>query len=263
MKPFFSHLAEATLAHVIATVLISIAGATLTVLAAGGIGLYLNPTFGFPLFAVLLVGAGSLLIYFLLLIRLRAKRPVFDSIDSEYEFLEREYSMDFKSRTEAHYTRKYTIRALKNDVGVVREAYCWTGSDPVNISVTEGGALVANTGTRGPFQLFEVHLDSPLKKGETATVGISFELEDKQKKAKPFLSAVISEPTQLLRLRVRVYAGGWNVDAVGEESPSPTSRKNVSATKKRFDEDGRISWEVRKPRLMHTYELRWKGPQWQ
>ena len=98
-----------------------------------------------------------------------------------------------------------------------------------------------------------------LNKGDEISCSLEWTLEDHLGTAVDFVSATIEHPTESLEMTVKLYDGCLAAEAVTERSRGIDLGHPYKVETKEF-QDGRISWEVKKPKLGHLYQIAWDDP---
>lgn len=142
----------------------------------------------------------------------------------------------------------------------IYDKYNWSGCEKPKISSDDKDHLILLTKKRDAFQQFEVHLGKNYRKGEIIDLHLSYEFEDIENKAIPMLSTTIVEPTNYLKLIVKVPKQ-FNIDkADAEVFPIIDSRIALDKHVINYNNNGVIEWEILNPKMLLVYSLRWNMP---
>lgn len=182
---------------------------------------------------------------------------VFDPIEPDFHVLRKDIQVRFDSRTAGSYTRALNLRALKNHLDRYHDKYFWTGSATVAAqSIIPDHTFVPGR-RKNIWHLYEIHFDRRLRKKDEIKTTIKWDLADPDKRMVPFVSAVIEEPTDELRIVLEIPASIRGSSAVLEVAHSIGARKPIDSQVKDFDEQGRVEFPVPNPKLLHVYEVSW------
>ncbi len=193
--------------------------------------------------------------------RFNRLRPVFEPIDCDFHILKKEILYEYKNpeRTQLGYSKIVTVKALKDGLECYRDKYLWTGRGDVNIKSGISAQVHRDTIKKNVWQFYEIRFKDKLNRGEQTPTILNFDLDDPLKKAVPFFSASIEEPTDLLILDLTLPTECGVQEVVCEESCSIGARKPYSETTKIL-KDGKVRWEIPHPKLLHHYEMKWVFP---
>ena len=84
-----------------------------------------------------------------------------------------------------------------------------------------------------------------------------WDLEDTAAKAVPFFSATIEEPTDYLKLNLSLPCDIAVREVTCEVSSGIGAKKPFSSKTIPLDRNGKATWEIRKPKLLYHYEMKW------
>jgi hypothetical protein len=215
---------------------------------------FLSP-FKFYLGPVFITGAVWLFI-FVYRRRLRS-RPSFPRLDFDFELLEREITYQYLDSVHMIYKRRSLLKALRDGLSVYHDKYHWTGEGKVVIRSNVREHMFRETIRKNIWQFYEILFDRTLSKGEKIEAEIIWSLEDTSRRAVPFFSADIEEPTRRLIMNLELSPDLGVRQATREVSSGIGASKPFSSESVGFDRDGKTSWVVEKPRLFHHYEIKW------
>lgn len=205
--------------------------------------------------------SGGLLVFFLLYQRFNRLKPKFPRLVVDFLVLEKTITYEYLSTSKMKYSRKLRLKALRNRLVTYSDKYHWTGSGQIKIRSANPSQQVKLSYRKSVWQIYEVRFEKSLNKGDIIDIEIIWDLEDQVGSAVPFFSTTVDEPTDLLRLNLflepslGVNSATWEISSgIGAMTPYDS---DVLALNKH----GEVSWEIKKPKLLHYYELRWHMPE--
>lgn len=184
-------------------------------------------------------------------------RPDFPRLDFDYQVVEKDIYYEYTDRAHMTYRKKVRVKALKNGLDTFRDKYRWTGKGGVAVKSGVPEHQITETFLRSVWQVYEVRFGRTLKKGDMITTECIWELEDKEGMAVPFFSATIEEPTDLLRFNLCLNTSLGVREVICETSSGISSGKPLDTIVKQMDKHGEVTWEIRKPKLLYHYEMKW------
>lgn len=215
---------------------------------------------GFTPYLEVFCASAGLLIFVLLYRRFSRFQPRFPRVVSEFHVLEKVITYQYLSATTMKYSRKLRLKALRNGLGAYSDKFRWTGSGEIKIRSINPAQLVTLTRRKSVWQIYEVRFEKSLNKGDIIDIEILWDLEDREGTAVPFFSTTVEEPTDLLRFTLTLVPSlgvstvTWEIaSGIGAMTPFKSDVLPL-------DKHGEVSWEIKKPRLLHYYELRWHVP---
>lgn len=206
---------------------------------------------------IVIFGFGGAWLFILLYQKFSRFRPTFPRLDFDFQILEKEVSYEYVDKTHMIYRKKNFLRALKNNLDTYHDKYHWTGSGKVKIKSEIKEQQFIETIRKNVWQFYEIRFQKTLKKGEEIETEVIWELEDVAGKAVPFFSATIEEPTDALILNLCLSPGLGVKEAVCEISSGIGAKKPFSSEILKLNRDGWVTWKIRKPKLLHHYEMKW------
>jgi hypothetical protein len=155
------------------------------------------------------------------------------------------------------------IKAIRDGVRTFSNQYRWSGSGD------EDGPVVTSPGhsLSGPirrslaWRTYDVHLDPPLRKGETTTISVTQHLHDRDERFEPFLAKTVHEATVHLRLRVELPIDllpdrAWRITRLGA-GPHGRERSRTLVKPILDGTHALLEWEVARPAVGKDYQLYW------
>ncbi len=187
------------------------------------------------------------------------RRKKYSGNDFLLEKLEIRY--EWKSPQEIIYSRRYRLRALKNDVDRFPDRFRWSANGRLEMKTTVAGHLIAQHSPNSLYDSFEICFNLPCRKGQVIETEVIWELDDLNCKSRPFISRSIYEPTEELVMQLQLPAT-WNIDKVSTwETPSAGAKRNIDANYKPVN-NGKCEWSPDKPlKDKYHYEIRWDWPE--
>ncbi|MGO9258878.1 MAG: hypothetical protein ACLQU1_21535 [Bryobacteraceae bacterium] len=186
--------------------------------------------------------------------------PRFSRLDCDFRVVEKEIVFEYRDRTHITYRKRLLLKALRNGLDEYHDKYHWTGRGIVSMKSAIQEQEVHETFRKNVWQLYEIRFQKTLAKDEEIETEVIWELNDSDRKAVPFFSATIDEPTDLLKMKLSIPSDMGLREAVGEVSSSIVTKKALSSKTLPFDRNGMVIWEIRKPQLFHHYEVKWVLP---
>lgn len=183
--------------------------------------------------------------------------PRFGKLDFQFELLHKEIHYVRKEDGSVLYTKRIRLRALTNQLDTYRDKYHWTGELGSAPEATIKGQHLYQTVRKNVWQFYEVQLGKTLNRGAEAEVEVRWNLNDASRKAVPFISATIEEPTKKLTLHVALPRSLGITKISREVSSSIGAPKPISSEELDLSRDGEISQTFDSPLLFHHYELKW------
>lgn len=183
--------------------------------------------------------------------------PDFPTIDANFEILDLRILYDHREIDSMVYTKRKKLKALKDNLDRYADRYNWTGKGAVSPRSLRKSEKYYETERRSTWQYYELRFEKSVKKGEEVDVDVVWDLKDTERKAIPFMSTTIEEPTKKLSLKVK-FPNNSDVDHVIKEiSPfigakMPFSSVREATTEKEYE------WIIDDPKLLFHYELRWE-----
>jgi len=205
----------------------------------------------------LVVGIGTSFSTFLLTSRKRnQRRPVFPNIDYEFQVLKHEIVFKYRGPLDITYSRKYTLRALRNGCNRFSDKYRWTGSAVKRVFTPNPQHKLRLTDQKNVFQHLEIMFNQTLHKDKTVEVEICWELEDRDFKMSPFISARIEYPTDFLSFLIQLDEMLGVQKVVREVGPGHGATNPFASDMVELV-NGRDLWTISTPKLLHLYEVHW------
>jgi len=154
------------------------------------------------------------------------------------------------------YIKRIKLKALKAGLDRYTDKYHWTGSGKVQLTASIPGQRVVETIKRRVWQLYDVHFERPLNKGDIQETEVVWDLYDEKGTAVPFASTIVEEPLDLLKIKIILPTNLAPREASCTETPSFGLSRPTSSFSKPFRR-GEVEWVVKSPRLWYTYEIAW------
>lgn len=254
MKALSSETAQALLAHVLALLLIEAVAVAIGYLGA----ITLPPdnykaqwAVGLLLFSVISL-SGLFAVY-----RFDRYRPWFPRLMPEFKIMSRSICYHYHSETKMTYKRRYRLQALRRGADHYVDKYRWTGEGSTTPTSRINGQILRNKRRKNVWQFFDVVFPRPLGRREEIEVELVWELEDPARKAVPFFSVTVEEPTDLLSLELQLPSEFGVTSVVCEHAPYMGAKEVFKSMDKELDRDGKVVWTISRPKLLHYYEIRW------
>lgn len=182
--------------------------------------------------------------------------PVFPRPECDFLILDKEISIRFFSLEDIRYRKKLTLKALRKGLDRYTDKYKWSGTGNVAVQSEHDEHRLELTHRSALWQWYDLYFDHALRKGETIDIGIVWSIEDKDRTAIPFISATVEEPTKSLTMRLFAKEFFGIRQATCEHKATMGSRKPFD-TEILKALDGEIIWKIKRPKLLHYYEMHW------
>ena len=200
-------------------------------------------------------------------------RPVYPNLGSNYELSKATKNLVFYQDEKIKYFSEYEYISLIDDLDEINLRYFWTGSNKlafINIYIDNGMDLNVNVLDEkvGIWTIIKILIKNPIKKGDNIKFRLEFDLgSSRNNEYKPFLAAIIDEPTEELTLIVtfpqhikREDLGlSWETFFHDRIDKPISSGKDIRQTRGAY---GDISYSktFKKPKLLYNYKLKWDKP---
>lgn len=153
------------------------------------------------------------------------------------------------------------VCAVADGVDKYRMKFKWTGSGPINISVTKGcKAQLINHGD-DVWELSEIRFPYHLEKNSCFSFGVTLSMRDDGGMAKPFLRKLVDD----------YYPNGLTMRVILNEGLRASSCRGTVLASTRSDvavhpptslpcdqQTGEVKWLVPKPRIGFRYSIDWR-----
>jgi hypothetical protein len=154
------------------------------------------------------------------------------------------------------------IEAIQPGIHIFEDTYQWTGKgrEEVPKVVSQGHTLMNDVVQRSAWNYYYIHLGHDLNVGERTTVQLVQELYDSENQFQPFLAKIISQPIDLLILRVKLPVNHLvsNIRFTEYSTVGPASEVVKSTPGTINNQTGEIHWRIISPVFGHRYEITWK-----
>jgi hypothetical protein len=254
-----SHVVELLVVHGVASWIAgAFGGALLGTILASSIAVVRPYRLYVIAFAFAAFGAAAMSLY----LRYSKFRPNFERLEFDFEIVEHEIVYRYMSGDAIEYRKRKKLRALRNGLRQYHDKYHWTGSpeqkDPIS---GVAGHIVRLTRRDTVWQLYEVDLELPLRKGQTVQTEVIWFLNDKEHVSMPFISATIEEPTDGLKFELN-FAPETGVQTIACSIQAAIGGKNVLAAEtQEVSSTGHVAWKPDgRPKLLHHYQVSWVFP---
>ena len=209
----------------------------------------------YKVYLIAILGATGGIVILTAVTRFSRYRPNFPAIPCDFKILSETLHYRHLDATHMVHSKTLKVKALKNGLNGYPDRYTWTGDGRIEVKCPIRGQTFRETGSMTGWRCYTVDFGRTLRRGEECEVEVVFELEDLRGRAEPFLSTTVREPTDDLVLKVTLPIDPGNAICevrTDESMLVPVSTKQIS-----FDRNGTAMWAIRKPQLLHNYEMRW------
>ena len=155
------------------------------------------------------------------------------------------------------YIKRTKLKALKGGLERYTDKYHWTGSGDIQLKTSIQSQRVMKTLKRNVWQLYDVYFGRPLNKGDIEEIEVIWKLYDEKGTAVPFASVTITEPLDLLKIKIILPTDLAPEQANCTVTPSFGYLTPISSFTRRFNRRGEVEWTKKKPKLWYTYEISW------
>ncbi len=217
--------------------------------------------FGLEKYSVLIyifVISSTLFITLYIYKKLNKYQPVHDKENPDFEILLKESVLSFQNDENIIFTKRMTLKALRDNLESYQGEYAWTGDKEYTVENKIHGHVFEKTDKTSVYQCYKIIFDRSLKKDEEIKIEVDWTLTDKENKMSPLVGSIISEPTDKLVLEVCFSKEDGRNKKVFNEIFSHAGANYVLETNlMHIDSGGKVRWEIPKPKLLHVYRLRW------
>ena len=211
----------------------------------------------FKWYLAIIFATGGAWIFLILYQRISRFHPTFPRIDFDFQILEKEIYYEYRNKTHMMYRKRVSVKALKNGLDTYHDKYQWTGNGNVKISSAIKEQQFRKTIKKNVWQFYEIRFQKTLAKKESIETEIVWDLEDVNREAVPFFSATIEEPTDFLKLNLSLTPKLGVKEVTCEISSGIGAKKPFNSKTIPLDRNGRATWEIKKPKLLYHYEIKW------
>ncbi len=211
----------------------------------------------FKILTYIVVVSVMIIIFIILYQKYNKFRPNLPRIDSHFLILERELTHIWHNENVIEHKRRFVLQALQHGLDNYTDKFVWTGGDfKIKSGIIQHKVNLIEK--RNFFDIYEVKFDKVLRKGDIIEIEIVWDLYNNDKKARPYFSVTIEEPTKNLILNLGIDPK-FNVKEILTEtsyvrgSKIPLNYKTI-----KLDREGKAKWEINNPKLLYTYEIKWK-----
>lgn len=183
--------------------------------------------------------------------------PRFGRLDFDYSLVQKDIRYIRKEDGHIIYTKRCRLHALKDGLDTYRDKYHWTGTGASAPQSTIKGQTAYLTIRKNVWQFYEVRLQKTLNHGDELDVELRWDLEDADRKAVPFFSATIEEPTRCLTLHLSLPRSLGIKTVTYEVSSSIGASRPSRSSDEQLDNECEITKNIDGPLLFHHYELKW------
>ena len=212
--------------------------------------------------AILLSAGVTFLVIFALLVVLRRQRPDLPAPPGDYRIETLKIQMEYKTRESITYSRSFRIKVLADNLDCFRDTFHWTGKRVISMQSSDPHHTIAITDEESFYSQYEVTFNHTYNEGDVVDFTITWELDDSERVARPFVARQVARPQKELAFYVKLYPGAYEGAAIGQVSVSSADRAHANQKYISFDKNHIVSWVIAKPLLGYYYELRWSGADW-
>lgn len=187
----------------------------------------------------------------------KGNTPVFNPVDTNFRFRSIELLFSYIDMENMKYYKTKRLTALKNNVGSFYDQFHWTGDQEVRFQCDNPGHQIHHRSPKNIWRRYEVDFQKILKEGDQEDVSLFWDVSDTDRNFVPFISVPIDNPTDRLELELDASAVNDEIDEVYVEI-QPLMGAGVPVQYEEIvGEEGIYKYVCEKPRLLHTYEMRW------
>jgi hypothetical protein len=185
----------------------------------------------------------------------RFPKPTFD-----YDVLEKHLTYTFDEYRPVRYIKRCKLRARRSGLTAYVDKYSWTGKGPIVIKSDVPEHAFRERERRNVWQYYEIAFNRTLKKDEEIETELVWTLDDRERVAVPFFSSDIDEPTHRLVLRLELNGTHRVRQVIADSSITIGSCAPYETHTIVPDRHGVAEWVIKRPKLLHHYELHWVVP---
>lgn len=190
------------------------------------------------------------------------------------------YEIDENNPKHHTLTTATKIKALHAGVDTFIDTHLWTGQgeeEKIKV-ISQGHTPLITTVDQSGWSFCYIDLGHELKIGEKETIKSIKEFYDIKDKFEPFFARTVMQPTNCLILQVilttkslpvSIIFNEWNAVGPTRDLLGKARAKIITHNSEvvwifrkiqgKIDiQDGKIYWQIRKPKQGHKYEIRWK-----
>ena len=211
----------------------------------------------------LMVALSALVIAIFAIMLYRASnnaRPSFTIIETDSNLITKEVVHRWITYDSLIHSRKFTVKSNRNGLREFSDKFAWTGDD-YEMRQGEGEyRLELSDKRRNIFNQYLFKFGKMLNKNETIRIEANWTLTNRSRKAAPFVSTTIEEPTELLVIELELNPE-FGVKKVNLETSGYKGAKIPFGEEiVELDSNGRFEWRIERPKLLHHYEINWEMP---
>ena len=207
-------------------------------------------------FSSLAIASVLFLLTILIIIRIRKKYILYPRPQSDFKLLEKELVYKYLDEKHMKYIKRVKLKTLKEGLDRYPDRYSWTGSGKVQLKPSNSEQTIVKTVKKRVWQLYDVHFERPLNKGDVQEVEITWDLYDEKGTSVPFASMIVDESLDLLTMKIILPPNLTPQKASCIKTPSFGLSQPTSSFTKPFSR-GEVEWTVKSPKLWYTYEIAW------
>lgn len=179
-----------------------------------------------------------------------------DKEDFNFRILHKEAEYSIHS-IEKH-TSKLSLRlkSLKNGLNSYSHHITWTGDD-VKIASGRHDHKVLNLDRVDLHKTAMFLFGKTLKKGAVEEVILFSDLENTSRKAIPFLSFTIKQPTDTLNIKLNINPALNIKSVLCSILPNDSVADPIESDIRALDSHGSLTWKIDKPEIYYRYRINW------
>lgn len=256
-KKFFQDLLQAGAIDLAKYVLIIVTGTLVAGVTSASSASYLNLS-GIQFWSLVVAMTTFILFGVLVLYqKSSSNRPVFAPISPNFRIREIEIELEYLPEDKFKYSKTKRLTALKDNIRSMYDQFHWTGDKDIEMDCADPNHILVERAPRNIWRRYEVDFQKNLKAGDEEDVGVFWSLSNSSRRFVPFMSTSIEQPTDKVVLRLDV---GPLADKVGKVHVEVLPMMGVGdpvEAKELESRNGVYEFSQERPRLLHTYELRW------
>ena len=196
------------------------------------------------------------------------------SIKPEYEILKKEvyYTVKKESHSEVDengnareivdykldFSNYQTIKCCIQRLERIPCKFLWTGKSKANLPISTSEQEVrAETEKKGVWCFYDIVLEKHLFKGDTTQIKNKYPLISDCKSSSPFVSSATDNPTKSLIFHLDLGVEYAHKKVTFETFRSNESSYPLSCKETLLDDEGKLTYIVKKPKRFRSYILRW------
>ncbi len=181
----------------------------------------------------------------------RVPRSQFD-----YLILEKRIRLQVVDEHHKLYRKIVRLKALRQGLNRYEDRYQFSGDGDIKIASKQTDQQVVELPWQDLWAYYEIRFNRTLNRGDIIETDVLFDIKDQRRPMNPYINADIAEPTKLLIMEVEI-PDRLGVREMVQETCSTVGAKRPKKTSTDEMRHGECTWTIRRPRLLHSYKMKW------